>query len=189
MDKKPLGLLDMPQETISRVILEHKGPLMYETIGNLINSLKEKMDKLGLNIVIYKKLLLVMIESLENIYKYNEHFRKKHIVSDTYNPSFSLEKEKSTFVITSCNAVANEDMNIISDKISQVNELDAKGLKQLYKDTITNGEFSKRGGAGLGFIEIAKISTDKLHYSFAPIDKQLSYYKLRVKINEDFYKN
>jgi hypothetical protein len=80
-------------------------------------------------------------------------------------------------------------MNIISDKISRVNELDEKGLKKLYRDTITNGQFSKRGGAGLGFIEIAKISTDRLYYSFSPIDKQHSYYQLKIMINEDQYKN
>lgn len=184
-----LGRSIMPQETIGNVILSHQGPLKYETIGNLINVLKDKMDNLGISIVIYKKLLLAMIESLENIYKYNEPFRQTFQVPDGFHPCFSMEKEDSKFIITSSNAIDNNDAQEITSKINRVNHLDDKGLKMLYKETITNGKFSKRGGAGLGFIEIAKIATEDLKYNFDPIDKDHSYYTLQITINEDNYKN
>jgi hypothetical protein len=166
-------------------LISYIGPLKYDTIGHLIHELKDKVSDLGLKLVLYKKILLVMIESLENILKYNEHFKDKTVLKKKYLPRFSLRRLDDKFILTSSNAVLNSDIPEITDKLTLINNLDSEGLKKLYKDTITNGQFSHKGGAGLGFIEIAKISSEKIIFSFEPINEKLSYYMLQVVIDED----
>ena len=49
-----------------------------------------------------------------------------------------------------------KNVESLKDKITQVNSLDKDGLKSLYKDVIKGGELSSKGGAGLGFIDMAR---------------------------------
>ncbi len=175
----------MPGSRNKEVILSYSGPLKYDTIGQLINLLKEKVSVLGIKLVLYKKILLVMIESLENILKYNEHFEKDVLIRQKHLPSFTLERHEDKYIIASGNAVLNEDIPELKEKLKLINSLNSEGLKKLYKSTITNGQFTHKGGAGLGFIEIAKIATEKIVFSFNPINKHYSYYWLKVIIDDN----
>jgi hypothetical protein len=47
---------------------------------------------------------------------------------------------------------------------------------------LNNGELSEKGGGGLGLIDIAKKSRNKLQYSFREIDEDYSFFTLTVKI-------
>ena len=51
------------------IILEYKGHLTFSTIGMLLTMLKHKMVQDGIKIGVYKRIMSVMIEALENVYK------------------------------------------------------------------------------------------------------------------------
>jgi hypothetical protein len=78
--------------------------------------------------------------------------------------------------------VRNESIEYISAKIDQVNALDKEGLKELYKEVIKKGEISEKGGAGLGFIDMARKSGQKLEYSFEPINDEFSFFSLQITV-------
>ena len=82
--------------------------------------------------------------------------------------------------LVTSNPVRNEDIEVLKKKIDIVNNKDREALKDLYVKTITNGKFSEKGGAGLGFIEMAKTSGNNLEYSFKPINEQYSLYTFVV---------
>ena len=170
-------------------ILNYSGPLRYDTIGELINKLKNKVSSISIKLVVYKKLLLVMIESLENILKYNENFDANSYIRTNFTQKFKIKKNNEKYFLTSTNVVFNSDIPKLKNKINQVNNLDSEGLKELYKSTITDGQFTRKGGAGLGFIEMAKISTEKIQYEFETINDEYSFYELTVIINEEYYNN
>lgn len=175
----------MPEEQGREILISYSGLLKYDTIGQLIHILKEKAFVLGLKLVLYKKVLLVMIESLENILKYNEHFETDSFINEEHLPFFAIEKYPDKYIILSGNAILNDDVPELREKLSLITSLDGDGLKKLYKNTITNGQFTQKGGAGLGFIEIAKIASEKINYDFHPINEKYSYYKLKVTIGSD----
>ncbi len=173
-------------ETVKRqIIYSYKGPIVYETIGNMISSLKERMSEFEVKLVVYKKILLILIESMENIYKYSELFEKNSLLADEYSPQFILERANGKFYITTSNALLNKDIPFLEERINYLNNLNGEGLKELYKTTITNGQFTSKGGAGLGFIEMAKIANNKIRFHFEKIDKNHSYFHLKININEE----
>ena len=53
----------------------------------------------------------------------------------------------------------------------------------MYKQIITNGQFSEKGGAGLGLVEMAKITDQKIEYSFSEINGKFDYFRLILRIN------
>ena len=56
------------------------------------------------------------------------------------------------------------------------------GLKMLYKEVLNNEERTEKGGGGLGIIDIARKSKQKLVYDFMDIDDQYSFFSLYIKI-------
>ena len=183
------GYNPMVHNSRKEEILNYSGRLRYDTIGELINKLKNKVSSISIKLAVYKKLLLIMIESLENILKYNETFDSNSYIRTHFTQKFIIEKNNEKYFLTSINVVLNSDIPKLKSKINQVNNLDNDGLKDLYKSTITDGQFTHKGGAGLGFIEMAKISTEKIQYNFETIDNKYSSYELTIVINEDYYNN
>lgn len=162
-------------------LLRHFGPLSYEEIGFLLNKMATLLDKRGMNITIRKKVYAAMVESLENIYKHQDH-----IINDSaYLPKFSLSIDSQNLYLLVSNSILNHKVTLLKTKLDKVNSLDKDGLKDLYKNTILSGNVSPKGGAGLGIINIAKVSENKVNYTFSAINDKYSYFTLNVMISHN----
>jgi hypothetical protein len=173
------------------IILHFKDQMEFDAISDLIHILKDRMKERHVSFVTYKKVLMLMIESLENILRYNKQIDRSTPILKDYPPEFQIYAEKNYYVIESSNAILNLDIPGLDERLKYLNKLNKKRIKDLYKSTITDGKFSDKGGAGLGIIEMAKITDEKLMFSFSPINDKFSYFTLRmlVWINENHEKN
>jgi hypothetical protein len=165
-------------------LVEFHGIVHYETIGELIHQFKVHVHNLGIHIGTYKKVLLVMIETLENIMKYGAAMVFSQPEGFGTTPAFTIIKEGERYLVHASNALPQQEIPQLEKRLAYLNTLSPQGIKDLYKDTITNGEFTKHGGAGLGLIEIAKISGNRLDYDFTPINESFSNFRIRVVIDE-----
>lgn len=172
----------MPEK---EVILSYQGQMNFEIIGHLLNSLKDETEARGISIAHYKKILSIMIEALENVFKYNEFFEKEHSLFPKFYPKFYLEKENGGYFLTTGNPILNKDKDKLSGHIEHINNLDKEGLRQYFRATLTNGQFTSKGGAGLGFIEMAKVSGEKIFFEFSPINDFYSYYLCKIHISNN----
>ncbi len=164
-------------------VLKFKGKLTFERIGILLNDLKSRKEKFEIQPVLYKKLLTLMIEVLENILKYSDQFENFILDNPDYFPEFELSRNDNGFVLMSRNPIRDEDITEISQKIEKINASGEGELKNFYRETITNGIFTEKGGAGLGFIEMAKITDHELTFSFLPAKTNYSIFELILHIN------
>jgi predicted O-methyltransferase YrrM len=74
---------------------------------------------------------------------------------------------------------------MVKDRIDQVNSLNAEELKALYKQARLNSRISEVGGAGLGFIDVARKTENKLEFAFFDIDSEnYKYFTLKTQINK-----
>jgi hypothetical protein len=169
----------MPEQ---QMLIDYKGILSFSTISQLLNKLKEQMDLLGERLSTYKRILIIMVEVLENIHKYVESQQGKINVSQLTQIDFKLTKTDGSYYITASNLIGIESQKPIQDKVDLINNLNHEELKKLYRQIISNGQFTKEGGAGLGFIEIAKTSQNKINYSFEKIDDTFVYYTINIEL-------
>ena len=126
-----------------------------------------------------------MIEALENISKYSDHLLCNGHRSSGFCPSFKISCNDSEIEMEATNPVKNREVNPLRTRIDNVNSQDTDALKELYKTTITNGEFTAKGGAGLGFIEMAKTTgqqTWSMHLKAFQMNIPL--YTFRVSMNK-----
>ncbi|MBN1952947.1 MAG: SiaB family protein kinase [Bacteroidales bacterium] len=166
-------------------ILQFRGDLNYDIIGELIGLLKDRMKQREARYGLYKKLLTLLIESLENIVRYNIEIssQEKHIKKNP--PELLVSCSREYFTLSTSNLIRNEDIHGLRERITTLNNLDKEALKDLYKETITDGKFSEKGGAGLGLIEMAKIIDQPIGFAFTRLNDKFSVYKLELYIRND----
>ncbi|MBN1251092.1 MAG: SiaB family protein kinase [Bacteroidales bacterium] len=130
-----------------------------------------------------RKLSFLMIESFQNIIRYGDSpkIRKENYL----NEMFLVRNIGNHFYIVSVNLIENKKIKYVKSKLDIVNQLSLKELNDLYRKILTNNEFTDAGGAGLGFIEMARKTNQKLEYEFVTIDDDYSYFYLLLKIKEN----
>ena len=64
-----------------------------------------------------------------------------------------------------------------------INSMDKDGLKEYYQSSLNNSMVSDKGTAGLGMIDIARKSGNKLDFEFLKINNETSFFCLNVKID------
>ena len=169
---------------LSKSVLSYRGPLSFSTIDWLLSEFKLAVQEHDISFKTYKKMISVMIEALENITKYSDQLLCNGERAPGFCPSCQISCNDSQIEIEATNPVKKGEVNPLMSRIDLVNSHDSYALKELYKSTITNGEFTPKGGAGLGFIEMAKTTGSKLEYDFENLSKEYSLYTLRVSMNK-----
>jgi hypothetical protein len=91
------------------------------------------------------------------------------------------EGEEGYYWTSVGNVVDDTAKNLLMERIDELNGMDAMELKKAYKQTLREGSFSDKGGAGLGLIEIARKSSDKLDYSFDDMGNGRYFFTFNVK--------
>ncbi len=123
-----------------------------------------------------KKVYFIMVESLQNI--------TRHQNDDLAAPGFFIiRRTGNDYYVTSCNTISNNEIELLESKLLEVNSLDQDSLKSHYKDILMHGGISDKGGAGLGLIEMARKSGNKLVYDFEEINDKVSYFFFQTKIS------
>jgi len=167
---------------LGKSVLSYQGPLSFSTIDSLLSEFKLAAQDHELSFKSYKKMISIMIEALENITKYSDQFHCNGDQQSGFCPSCQISRNSSGIELVTRNPVRKQDVDSLRARIDNVNKRNTEELKELYRSTIANGEFSAKGGAGLGFIEMAKTAGNKLEYSFESLSKEYSLYTFRIFI-------
>lgn len=159
------------------LILAYEGEFTQEITKSILAMVERNMDSTGEESSIKRKVFNVMVESLQNIVKHADNNNQAN-----HSSVLMVGKQKEQYTIISGNPINNENIDIVKNKIDKVNELDKNGLKVYYKDIIKNTKISEKGGAGLGFVDMARKSGQKLIYDFQDMGNGQSFFALKSSI-------
>lgn len=133
--------------------------------------------------ILKKKLSFLMVECFQNIIR---HAVKPEIINVTNNKSkmFLVRQIGNVFYISTTNLIENTKSTVLTSKIKSINNFTTEELKADYIDVLSNSGFSKKGGAGLGLIEIARKSDSKLEFDFEFVNYFFSNFFIQVRLGE-----
>ncbi len=162
--------------------------LNYAYNGDFTNDLTERilalaetnMDVESESIKVKKKVYFIIVESLQNITRH-QGSSKNALLADGF---FSIHKFLGGYLVGSGNAIENDHIEPLSQKLNKVNSMSPDELKDYQKEVLSAGGFSEKGGAGLGLIEMVRKSGNKLLYDFEKIDGENSYFYFQSKITD-----
>lgn len=88
------------------------------------------------------------------------------------------------FYISSGNLIDNKLVERITKKIEVINYIDQEELKEYYQEQRRKPQENDSKGAGLGFIDIARKSGNKIDYEMNVVDDSHSFFVLKVKFKK-----
>jgi hypothetical protein len=146
----------------------------------LVSATESKLDSLGFKKFVTKKINSALIEVLQNL---SIHALPTSL-SVEYAPTVELSLAGSgTVSIQAQNLVQETRAQSLSTYLEHLNALPEDGLKELYQQKLSNGEFGEKGGAGLGFINIIRKAADKkIRATFEPSIPGYVSFRLNVVI-------
>lgn len=170
-------IFDLHQTMLEQnLILVYEGEFTQEITKSVLAMAERNMDSSGEESSIKRKVFNVMVECLQNIVKHADDVENNH------SAVFMIGKQDNEYIIVSGNPIKRENVANLKGKLDQINSLDKEGLKTLYKDIIKNTEISDKGGAGLGFVDMARKSGRKLEYEFLDMEDGDSFFCLKSSI-------
>jgi hypothetical protein len=126
---------------------------------------------------IKKRVYAIMVEGLQNITRHQDVSSEQYIDRQSV---FVIQRFQDKYYITTGNIIEAENIEHVKHLIEKINALSKDELKVYYKQVLKDGSLSEKGGAGLGLIDMAKKSGNKLSYFFKPLTNDLYYFYLHT---------
>lgn len=166
------------------IILSFKGIITADFLSSILSIMETKMKTLDESSKRTKKVVNVLIECVQNLYHHIEETDLQKIDGKLLRTALIMVvKNKDNFLIQTGNVIEKEVAQELKERIDIINGFDKDELREYYQSTLNNGSVSDKGTAGLGMIDIARKSGNKLEYEFLPMDDKYSFFSLNVKID------
>ena len=176
----------------NNIMLSFKGDITSELLTSILQIMESKLSNMEEPPKIKRKVYNVLVECLQNLYHHMDEVPRVSVpVPDGSSEEgkkersaiFMIGKVNADYRIITGNYMFSTNVDKLKGRIDKVNSLDKDQLKAYYKEVLDNGEMSDKGGGGLGMIDIARKSGQKLEYNFMSIDEDCSFFTLNIKIS------
>lgn len=131
-----------------------------------------------------KKVYHVMVECMQNICKHSDNSQR--------NPDglaghgiLMIDEGDNTYSITTGNVVTKEKSQQTSNILDSINALSREEIKAAYVKQMKEGRLSDKGGAGLGFLDMAKKTGNKFQYHVENLNEEKDFFILRTIISKN----
>ncbi len=169
------------------VLISYKGEITQELLSDIYPMVEARLEKEVEDANRRKKIFHVLVECLQNVFHHMESFKNNLSADENerfHNAMFVIARgEENSWRVYTGNYILNEKLEILKQRIDKVNGMNGQELKNYYLGSLSTSELSDKGGAGLGIIDIARKSANKIEYGFHPISDLYSFFTLAVKIN------
>jgi len=162
-------------------VLVYSGDFGQDIIKSMLKYAEEKLESSGIDDLVRRKIFNVMVEMLQNISKHQ-------FVDDKSGARsiFILVEKENDFQLITGNPIRQNIISDVKSRIDRVNNMDDEELKIYYKETRLASRISEVGGAGLGFIDIARKSGNKIEFeTFSLGSDQYDFFTLKTRINKN----
>lgn len=168
----------------SGLLVDFHGEVSEGRISEILNDVEKKLEVAEEDFKAQRKVYNVLVETLQNLYHHTDPFGSEELTAGEMKRvvRFVLGKEEETYYILSANYIENGNIEPLKTKLDKINSLDKDGLRDYYKEVLDNGQYSVHGGGGLGMIDIARKSKNKLDYHFDPVNNDFGLFILKIKV-------
>ncbi len=166
-------------------LFSYKGVMTDTKISDILDDIEDIFDKKDETKKIVKRIYNISIETLQNLYHHSDNFDiiKDGKVEAVSNTVFILKQNsEGKYQIVTGNFVKKNNIRVLKERIDQLNFLNKNEVKSLYKLILNNEEFSKKGGGGLGIIDLVKRTGQSLNYNFYYFNEEYIFFSLRIAI-------
>jgi hypothetical protein len=161
------------------IVMAHCGVFSQDLVNSLGEGAEEILIASNEKRQMIRKIFSVLIEGLQNIKIHGEPNKE-----DIKTGILVLAKGQDCYKITFGNLILNKLVPSMTERLSELNQLDEVELKERYMKVLSDGILSNKGGAGLGFITMRMKAKSLLKFDFEKISKDKSVFTFELLINK-----
>ena len=166
------------------VFFSHLGKISSDQVNSILEKIEGKFVAVSTNIKLRKKIYNIMVESLQNLFHHSDDVPADLVETLGSRIGMIVIKLKDNeFHVTVGNFISSDKVKYLTEKIEKINSLSSDELKEMYKFILNYQKLSSKGGGGLGLIDIARKSDQKLAYRFYPYNEDYFFYRLDIFIS------
>ena len=161
-----------------------KGSISSELISNVLEVVESRMDEYSESSKVRKKVYNVLVESLQNLYHHIE------VLPDDMQKAFDdkfgilvVSRQDERYKISTGNFIGRDKVDVLRNKIDKINSMTRDELKDMYKFILNHQRLSDKGGGGLGLVDIARKTGNRLDYTFEKFNDSYYFFNLDVFID------
>ncbi|MES2798918.1 MAG: SiaB family protein kinase [Bacteroidota bacterium] len=163
------------------VILSFKGVVTEELLTSVLSIMETKMESMQESPKMRKKVFNVLVECLQNLYHHVDD--KDFDEAEKRSALVMISKKNDQFAIRTGNYIDKDIADYLHERLTIINTMDKDELRKYYQDSLESNIVSTKGTAGLGMIDIARKSGNKLEFEFLKVDEKKSFFCFDVKID------
>jgi len=176
-----MNLYDLRDEfNKSGVMMCFNGPFCHSIIEEIGKAMRNHLAADNIAQASLMEVFAVYIELAQNVRNY---LTLREITRpDVASSIITIGRRGEGYVVSSGNAVLNADVEMLCSRIDEVNAMTRDEIKIQYRKQMRCKVKPAALGAGLGFLDIAKRSTEKMTYSVRDLDTASKFFTLSAYI-------
>jgi hypothetical protein len=166
------------------ILLAFSGAISQHILSGFAKGMEFKLQNLGVENKTIRSIFEILIEMMQNVLNYS--YDSSNIRDDIYESNGIIvighDEKLDKYFVLSGNRVSLDKKDKISKNLDYLNSLNDKELRTLYKEKRKDRRDSHERGAGLGFIDLARKSSEPVEYQFLNKDENSLFFSLKVTI-------
>lgn len=158
-------------------MVSHFGEFSQDLVNSLTTTIEDMMLESGDKKGVVKRMFSILVEGLQNIRIHGERDEDGNQVS-----FLIVLQNDDNYKVTFGNLIKAKNIDMIINRIEDLNKLDEDEVKEMYMSVLSNGIMSNKGGAGLGFITMALKSKNKLGYISEEVSDDLVFFSVQIDL-------
>jgi uncharacterized protein DUF6272 len=178
------SFIDLMVDIDNVSIVDYNGLITQDSIVDIAKTIETALIDYGEIESKVRNIFLIIIEIMQNILNYSYSSIKLDNNKSQSNGSVKIicNQDTKIYNILSENIISLDKKESILSLINEVNSLDEVGLKMLYKERRRSKSNNHKCGAGLGFLDMARKSKNKIGIQFLKNDENSLIFKLQITI-------
>ena len=161
------------------LLFVYRGVITSENSVPLLLLLEKEMERSEFSYLGRKRLFMFVLESLQNVSRHKDS-------CDTAAMSIVVySKTDGGYSVSTGNVISSSNIPDLKERLDGINKLNVDEIRSVYRRMLSNSKISSKGGAGLGLIEMAKKTGNRLDYDFLEIDDEKSYFILKKTVDSE----
>lgn len=159
------------------LMFAYRGEVTGDNSVGLLTLLEREMEFSDFSLLGRKRLFMFVLENLQNITRHGITKSEGMTSLVVYN------KTADGYTVSTGNALKKSEVRDLRKNLEKINSLDPDTIREVYRTMLQDTKIGKKGGAGLGLMEMARKTGNKLDYDFLPLDDKHSYFILSKTVD------
>ncbi|MGK7392773.1 MAG: SiaB family protein kinase [Candidatus Cyclobacteriaceae bacterium M2_1C_046] len=129
--------------------------------------------------IVRKRIFNVLVELIQNLYK---NTSGSSLPFEMNEVMVIVQRVDNDYEVITGNFLEKDSIKVIEARMKMINYLTSEELDNLYRGVLSSGSITKKQGAGLGFIDIARRAKSNFDHQFSPVDHQYSFFTVKTLV-------